>query len=188
MNFRSFALLSVLIVGASESGFGRTLMSQSEALAVAFPRGTTVDREAVFLRPQQLTRVRQASGVEIRQELVVRYVGKRDGRVVGYAYFDSHRVRTLPETIMVVVTPAGEIDRIEILSFSEPAEYLPKERWMDQFRNRALDAELSLNRAIRPITGATLTGRAITSASRKVLAIHQVIQSPPPSKAAAAGR
>jgi hypothetical protein len=102
--------------------------------------------------------------------MIVRYAGPG-----GYAYFDTHRVRTLPETIMVVVTPEGRIDRIEILSFDEPPDYLPKQRWMDQFRSRRLDDELSLKRAIRPISGASLSGRAITNASRKILALHRAI-------------
>ena len=50
----------------------------------------------------------------------------KDGHAVGTAYFDTHVVRTMPETIMVVVDPAGAIARIEVLSFSEPEEYLPR--------------------------------------------------------------
>jgi Na+-translocating ferredoxin:NAD+ oxidoreductase RnfG subunit len=102
--------------------------------------------------------------------MIVRYAGPG-----GYAYFDTHRVRTLPETVMVVVTSDGKIDRIEILSFDEPPEYLPKERWMDQFDGRRLDDDLSLKRKIRPLSGASLSARAITNASRKVLALHKVI-------------
>ena len=59
------------------------------------------------------------------------------GRVFKGAY--THRVRTLAETVMVVVTPEGKVDRIDILSFSEPQDYLPKERWMDQFEGKKLD-------------------------------------------------
>ncbi|MCM2316780.1 MAG: FMN-binding protein, partial [Thermoanaerobaculia bacterium] len=75
--------------------------------------------------------------------------------------------------------------RIEILSFSEPEDYLPKPRWIDQLDGKKLDDELSLKRAIRPISGATLSGRAIVNASRKVLAIHRVIQARPATKAGA---
>ena len=43
-------------------------------------------------------------------------------------------------------------------------------------KGRKLDDDLSLNRAIRPISGASLTGRAIVNASRKILAIHNAIK------------
>jgi hypothetical protein len=85
-------------------------------------------------------------------------------------------VRTLPETVMIVVGPDAKVQRIDILSFDEPPDYFPKQRWIDQFRGRALDDDLSLRGKIRPISGASLTGRAITNASRKVLALHHVIR------------
>ena len=37
-----------------------------------------------------------------------------------------------------------------------------------------LDEELELKRAIRPVTGATLTARATSDAVRRILAIHDV--------------
>jgi electron transport complex protein RnfG len=144
-------------------------MTQQQALASAFPRATPA-RQVHFLTPEQLKAAQKESGVEFNDRMIVRYAGPG-----GYAYFDTHRVRTLPETVMVLVTPDGKIDRIEILSFDEPPEYLPKERWIDQFDGRKLDEDLSLKRKIRPLSGASLSGRAITNASRKVLALHKVI-------------
>lgn len=151
-------------------------MTQQQALAGAFPAGTSVTRQVIFLKPEQLDAARKTSGVDFKDQMIVRYTGTANGRVVGYAYFDTHLVRTLPETVMVVVTPDGKIDRVDILSFSEPQDYLPKERWMEQLEGRKLDDDLSLKRKIRPISGASLSGRAIVNASRKILAIHHVLK------------
>ena len=151
-------------------------MTQQQALAAAFPAGVFVKRQAVFLTPEQLAAARAASGLQFEDRMIVRYAGTDpSGAIAGYAYFDTHRVRTLAETVMVVVAPDGQIAKIEILSFDEPPEYFPKPRWLDQFRRRKLDEDLSLKRAIRPISGASLSGRAILNASRKLLAIHQAI-------------
>ncbi|HEX7150068.1 MAG TPA: FMN-binding protein [Thermoanaerobaculia bacterium] len=150
-------------------------MTQQQALASAFPAGTKVARQTHFLTPAQRDAARKEAGFEFGDQLVVRYAGMNGDRVVGYAYFDTHRVRTLPETVMVVVTPDGKVDRIDILSFDEPPDYLPKQRWLEQFDGRKLDDDLSLKRAIRPISGASLSGRAIVNASRKVLALHRII-------------
>ena len=76
---------------------------------------------------------------------------------------------------MVVVDPAGAIRRIEVLSFDEPEEYLPRPGWYAQFPGKPLDDELSLKRGIRPITGATLTARVTTDAARRCLALHRVL-------------
>ena len=144
----------------------RVLMTQQQALASAFPAGVKVTRQTFFLTPEQA----KAAGSET--QLVIRYAGSNGS----FAYFDTHRVRTEPETLMVVVNAAGKIERIDILSFDEPTDYFPKRRWLDQLLGRKLDDDLSLNRAIRPISGASLTGRAIVNASRKILAIHNAIK------------
>ena len=69
------------------------------------------------------------------------------------------------------------IRRIEVISFAEPLDYLPREGWYRQFDGRALDDELRLDRGIRAVTGATLTANATTAAARRVLAVHRIIES-----------
>jgi hypothetical protein len=163
-----------LIALCALSAHARVFMTQEQALASAFPPGTKVTREVFYLTPQQLDAARKESGVDFSDKMIVRYASP-----AGYAYFDTHRVRTLAETVMIVVTPDGRVDKIEILSFDEPPEYLPRARWFEQFRGRKLDEDLSLKRAIRPISGASLSGRAITNASRKILALHRAIGAHP---------
>ena len=144
-------------------------MTQPQALASAFPNAKPT-RQVHYLTPEQLKAAKKESGIEFTDRMIVRYAAP-----TGFAYFDTHRVRTLPETVMVLVTPDGKIGRVEILSFDEPPEYLPKERWLEQFDGRKLDEDLSMKRKIRPLSGASLSARAITNASRKVLALHRVI-------------
>ena len=162
------AFLIALLAVAAEA---RVLMTQEQALALAFPGGVKVERQKFFLTAQQLADARRESGVEFDEQLVIRYAGSNGA----FAYFDTHRVRTLPETVMIVVGADGKIERVEILSFDEPTDYFPKRRWIDQLLGRKLDPELSLKGAIRPISGASLTGRAIVNATRKVLALHKII-------------
>ena len=171
MRWGSLAALgmTLFLAGAAQA---RVLMTQEQALATAFPAGVKVERQKFFLTPQQLADARRESGVDFNDQLIIRYAGSNGA----FAYFDSHRVRTLPETVMVVVGADGKVDRVEILSFDEPTDYFPKRRWIDQLLGRKLDPELSLNRAIRPISGASLTGRAIVNATRKVLALHKVLR------------
>ena len=54
------------------------------------------------------------------------YVGLASGAVTGYAYFDTHVVRTMPETMMAVLTPEGSVRSAELLAFAEPDDYLPR--------------------------------------------------------------
>jgi hypothetical protein len=134
-----------------------------------------VEREARFLTGAERGRAEELAGVGIPGELVTRYVATKDGALVGTAYFDTHLVRTLPETIVVVVDPSGRAARVEILAFGEPQDYLPRPKWLEQFRNRVLDGDLAVKRGIHGITGATLSARAVTEATRRVLALHRVL-------------
>ncbi len=158
----------------------KVFLTKEEALRLAFP-DATVTRSTAFLTDAQRRDAQKLSGdPEPPAALAAFYTAVRDGRTVGTAYFDSHLVRTLPETIMVVVDPRGTIARIEVLSFDEPEDYLPRATWYGQFVGKPLDDEMSLTRAIRPVAGATLTARATTDAVRRVLALHRVLSSARP--------
>jgi len=171
--------LPVLLLAALAPPAARAqvLMTQEEALEVAFPPPARVERRTAYLTETQLERARAlaAPDVEVEQTVVTHYVGMRDGRPVGVAYFDVHRVRTMAEVAMVVVTPDGKVSRVDVLKFMEPPEYLAPEGWLRQLEGRPLDEELSTRGAIRNLTGATLTARALTRAARRVLALHAVI-------------
>jgi hypothetical protein len=169
-----FGAVLALVAGAAPAA-GRVYLAVDEALALAFP-GCAVEHQTVFLTEAQLAEARRLAGEAVESALVHPYVARCDEEPGGVAYFDTHRVRTLPETLMIVVTPGGEVTRIEVLSFQEPPDYLPRGAWYGQFDGRALDPELDLQRGIRPVTGATLTARATTSAVRRVLAIDQVLR------------
>ncbi len=152
-------------------------LTQGEALRLAFPPPTQIERRTAFLTEEQLRRAQALVGpdVEITSRVVTYYVGSRDGVPLGVAYFDAHRVRTLNEVVMMVVSPQGRISRVDILEFQEPPEYRASSRWLEQLSGRALDDGLSLKGSVVNLTGATLTSRAMVRASRRVLALHQVI-------------
>ena len=173
-------LASAAVTLAAAALDAKVFLTQEEALKLAFP-GAAIEHKIAYLTPAQQKEARRLSGDdELPGAIVSYYVGTKDGRSVGTAYFDTHLVRTMSETIMVQVDPAGSIARIEVLSFSEPEEYMPRAHWYEQFRGKPLDAELSLKRAIRPVTGATLTAHATTGAARRVLALDRVLRQPQP--------
>lgn len=167
-------ILLGLSVTVSASGQG---LSQEEALRIAFPEPALVERRTAFLSDADLERVRALAGPgnRVSNSIVTYYVGSRDGERLGIAYFDAHRVRTLNEVLMIVVSPAATIVSIEVLRFSEPPDYHAPAGWLDQFDGKALTKDLSTKGNIINLTGATLTSRATTAAARRVLAYHTVI-------------
>ena len=165
-----------LFLLSSSYSSAKSFLSQEEALRLAFPKGAVVQRKTAFLSEADRKEVARRTGGAPPTGLVVSYTATQDGRDAGTVYFDTHVVRTEPETLLVLVDPAGAIARIEILSFLEPEEYLPRAKWYGQFGGKRLDDELSEKRGVRPVTGATLTVRATVEAARRVLALHAFLR------------
>ncbi len=159
---------------ATPGATARVLVTQEKALAEAFP-GSAVARRDAFLTDWQAKRVEELAGSPPATRVVAYYVATSDGKPASVAFFDTHVVRTFPETVMIVVDPAGAVVKVEVLSFDEPPEYLPKPRWFAVFNERKLARELAAGRGIPVVTGATLTSRAIAAAVRRALALHAVL-------------
>ena len=169
------ACLVVLCPLAASPAPAVVLLTQEEALGEVFS-GAEVERQTEFLSEEQVAEIQERAGSELGSRIVIRYRGTREGQLVGTAYFDAHLVRTLPETIMVLLGREGSVQRVEVLSFEEPRDYLPRARWFEQFHGKLLDDDLALNRSIRGVTGATLSSRAVTQAVRRILATHRVLE------------
>lgn len=167
-------LVAALLAAAGPAS-AKVYLTVDEALDLAF-EGCRVERTTVYLTDAEKERAEALAGSDVESAIVYPYVADCGGEPGGTAYFDAHRVRTLPETLMVVVSPRGEVTRVEILAFNEPEDYIPRDIWYQQFLDEDLDRELALGRSIRAVTGATLTARATTQAVRRVLALHQVVE------------
>lgn len=156
----------------------RDFLSLQEALDHAFPRsrGCMTRTESHHLTAPQLRRARELARVPVSSAPAVRYVGYCHSRPVGYAYLDTHPVRSRPETLFFIVNLRGQIQKVQVLSFDEPLEHMPRPSWYDAFRNSRLGPELQLRRRIPWVTNAPVTGRATVDAARRVLALDEVIK------------
>ncbi len=149
------------------------LPTTQEALALVFP-GAQIVRKEYWLSEAQARRAKDLAGSPLSGLWQVAYEARNEGRLVGVAFLDTHRVRTLPETAMVAISPEGRILRVEVLAFREPQEYMAKDAWMRQFDGKQLNSQLTLKGTIHPLAGSTLTANALTDAARRSLALHQL--------------
>lgn len=154
-------------------------LSRGEALAAVYP-GADIRAEQVFLTAAQTKQVAARASVESPSALVARYLATRNGALVGRAYVDTHTVRTKQESLLISLDANGRVLRVDVTAFLEPSEYRASQPWLGQYTGRELNADLAVNRAIRPIAGATLTARAANAAVRRVLAIDEVLKAGDP--------
>ena len=170
---------ATLMLSGSIEVEARVFMTREKALEMVYGEEAEFRRESVFPTEKQVTRARSLAGpgVTVREAPLTRYTAWSGERLLGTAYLDTHLVRTLPQTVLVFVTPAGKVDNIEILSFDEPGEYLPRANWLEQFDGSLLDDQLAIGGRIHGMTGATLSAHAVTDAARRALAFHLALAS-----------
>ena len=129
---------------------------------------------SLFPDEQQIAQIQQLAKVKLESGLFTFYVGKNQDKILGYAAIETSTVRTKPETLMIVLTPEGELNKVYTLAFHEPPEYMPPERWFEQLHKRPL-TDMDFNKGVDGIAGATLSTHAGLDSVRKVMAIYQVL-------------
>ncbi|MGZ5052608.1 MAG: FMN-binding protein [Methylobacter sp.] len=154
--------------------FGTIFYSKNEALELAFGKDAQVEQLSLFPDQQQAAKIEELAKTKLESGLFTFYVGKNQDKVLGYASIETVTVRTKPETLMVVLTPNGELRNVTTLAFHEPPEYQPPERWFEQLYKLTL-ADMEFNKGIDGISGATLSTRAAVSSVRKAMAMFQVM-------------
>lgn len=177
---RRFFLLACMAGSLASAGLpavaqAKVYHARDEALALAFPGVERVEARDVVLTAEQHDRIEKMARAPLDTSLVTIYVGWRAGAPAAYAIFDTHTVRTFPETFLLVISPEGSVQGAHVLAFHEPEEYLPTRRWLDTFKDRKLDDDLQVGRSVAGITGSTLSTRAVTSGIRRALAIWNVV-------------
>jgi len=162
---------AALIAGAAQA---TVYYARDEALKLAFPDAERVETRDLFLTAEQRAAIEDRAKSKLDSDLLTIYIGHRGDQILGYAIFDTHTVRTLPETFLVVLTPGGKVASTYLMAFYEPTEYSPPPRWLAQFRDASLTDDLRVGRGIAAITGSTLTSNAVTGGIRRALATYEI--------------
>ena len=149
--------------------------AKDEALALAFPAADKIETQTYVLTDQQKAQAEDAAKCKIESALFTIYSGFKDGQLIGYAAIDSHNVRTMSETFMVVFSPQGIQKKVVILAFYEPPEYIASQRWLDQFIDKPINDDLWPGREIDGIAGSTFTTNAVTMGVRKVATLVNML-------------
>jgi Na+-translocating ferredoxin:NAD+ oxidoreductase RnfG subunit len=187
LRIRANALVLAAALLLAGSARAEVFASANEALAAAFP-GARIEKRAVLLSDAQALAVEQRAQAKLESQIAALHTAWQGDRVLGYAFVDVHQVRTLPEALLVVISPDGRVVQTRMLAFHEPKDYLPPARWLRQFERRSLTRELRVGGALHGIAGATLSTRAVTNSVRRALALYEVlVLAPAPSVARAEG-
>ena len=79
-------------------------------------------------------------------------------------------------TYMVVLNPDGSVKTTLILAFHEPLDYLPTDKWLEQFKEKDIKESIRPGDDIAGILGSSLSVNAVSAGVRKVLAVYDTFK------------
>jgi hypothetical protein len=150
------------------------LETKEHALWTIFSNPTIIEKN-FFLNEVQKEQMQKLSKAKLASPLILYSEIYENQKLAGYAFFDKHKVRTMPEMVMVALNAQGKIKNIRILTFSEPKDYLVPARWLALFEKKDLDESLWLKQDIPVVGGSTLSSWAVLKSARTALAFYKVV-------------
>ena len=165
--FISFALLLALpnILSA------KVLLSPIDAMKENYSPTASISKKNILLSSERFKKVQQAAKTKLTTKIYRIYIAEKAGKILGYGILINKRVRSKNAVVMYLISH-DKLLGIEIIAFNEPHEFIPSKRWNAQFQNRSTKKMLHLSRDIPTITGATLSARTVTDASRIAFALY----------------
>ena len=141
-----------------------------------FSKESHAGQKIITLTKVQVRELQQVSQAKIDSAKVRFYVVSNDSKVEGYGVLVINRVRTKKAAILYLIDKDESIKGIEIVQFLEPSEYKPNNTWKALFTGKNLQDDLKSGHGIPTISGATMTARSISDASRIALAIVKMFK------------
>ena len=172
---QAFLVATAVLCLFADAAVAKVFYTQKDALDLAFPDATRIEKMTFIMSGEEVEQVQRAARSSLDSRIAKFHAGWNGDQLLGYVFIDVHTVRTLPEAFMVVLSPSGEVNSVQVLAFHEPLDYLPPDRWYQQFVGRSREDTLRLGGDIHGVIGATLSARAVTDSIRRVLALFQVL-------------
>ena len=136
-----------------------------------FSSQVTVGQKTITLSKSQMKALQKKAKAKVDSNIIRYYVVKEGNTVQGYGVLIVQRIRTKKAAILYLIDQNEKIKNIEIVAFHEPSEYKPYSSWKNNFTGKVLKDDLRAGYGIPTISGATLSARAISDASRIALTI-----------------
>ncbi len=151
------------------------LISPVDSMKFTFSGATTIEKRNLLLSNEQVNLIEQEIKQKLKTKIYQIYKASIGDKFLGYGVLVSQNVRSKNCVVMYHISDKAILKSIEIIAFNEPREYLPSKKWTEVFNQTLTSQPLYLTKDIPAITGATLTARAVTDASRVAFAIYNYV-------------
>lgn len=165
--------VAFVVVGQANAN---VLLAKEEALALAFSTGVEVLERSVVLTADQRDKIEGLAQTKLSSALFHYYEGRVNGEVAGYAVIDARVMRTNQAVFMVVLSKDLVVQKVVMLAFNEPMEYMPAEAWFRYLEGNKSFSDLIPGQGLPAIAGSTLSVTGISDGVRAVKASFDVVK------------
>ena len=170
---------SALVLGWTDEVLATVYLTREEATRLAFGPSATVAEESKWLTPAARAAVEQRLGRPVPEERFTFYVGRSAQAVEGYGVLLNEMGKHEPITFFVAIAPDGHVKDVMILEYRETrGGEVRQKNFMKQYVGKTSQAPLALEEDITPLTGATISARAISDGVKKALLIWEACYTP----------
>jgi hypothetical protein len=158
--------------------------STRDLLADFFRSSESVTYKKIELNAGDKTRLERRLGYSLARPSYTFFVAQSAGKVDGYALIDEELGEHLPITFAVKLTPAGVVERQEIVIYRE--DEVRDARFRKQFVGKCARDPIAVDRDIDSISGATISSRAMAAGVKRAVVLFEELVKPATAATASA--
>lgn len=157
-------------------------LKPAEAIKLLFKTSEEVIKEDKALGPAEIAQFKSLIGYDPPKTAYTFFIGRTGGKTDGYALIDEQIGKVQPITFISRINPDGKVAEVEIMVYREThGGEVASKRFLNQFKQKALNDELRLHGNIVNISGATLSSHALVTGVNRALALWRIFYGKTPA-------
>ncbi len=179
-NFKTAMFLAALALLAPRPARAEgSYFSTRELLADFFRTSKDVTFKKVEIGASERARLLKRLGYAPARSSYTFFVATSAGKIDGYAIIDEENGEHLPITFAVKLSPAGVVERQEVVCYRESrGDEVRDERFRRQFVGKSARDPIAANLDIVAVSGATISSRAMAVGVRRAVVLFEELVKP----------
>lgn len=154
-------------------------LTVAEAQKICFPAATGFEAHTVRFTSEQIKAIEKQGGGRMLNAGNRVWLARSGTNLLGVVVLDHVFGKHEVIDYVVAITPAGQVQRIEILEYRESyGGEIRGAKWRAQFNNKTAAAPLKLHEDIYNLSGATMSCRHVTAGVRRLLVTFELVLRP----------
>lgn len=168
------AVPAAIVMSVAPAVYATRYLTVDEAQHLAFPAATQFTEAHVIFRPSDVAAIERLSGQKVRSRGQQVWRAQAEGRLLGFFIVDYVIGKHLVIDYSVALEPDGRVKSVEVLDYREPhGGEITSHSWLQQFVGKTGRDQVTIDKDIRNISGATLSSQHVTEGVKRILAVYE---------------